>query len=113
MSDICYWDWIRAEATRINSDGCTGVSEWHHICCLEHDLACHFGRDPRSAFDKMLKGSDNPWLDAEHQTRRQSDLTFARCNYQRSESAGAFFRTTVRYLGVRFGAWLGIGVPRG
>ena len=110
-SPLEYWDWIAAEAARIGSDGCTGVSEWHHPCCLEHDLACHFGRDPRSAYDCYVKGSENPWLDAKDQGRRRSDLKFAQCNFQRSESGWEFSRSVIRYLGVRVGAAFGIGAP--
>ena len=45
-----YWKWVKFEADWIKSDGCTKSFEAAHKCCLEHDLAFHYGRDPRHAF---------------------------------------------------------------
>lgn len=104
-----YWTWVRAEAARIGSDGCTGVSEWHQDCCLEHDLACEFGRDPFSAWQMSLAGSASPWLDASDMPRRTADRMFRSCNLDRSGNPLTDFRSLVRYLGVRLGAWIGIG----
>lgn len=33
-------------ATAIKSDGCTGVPEFHHNCCVVHDLGYRFQIDP-------------------------------------------------------------------
>jgi hypothetical protein len=45
-----YWDWVREEARKINSDGCTKGLQIGECCCLEHDLSFHYGRDPQEAF---------------------------------------------------------------
>lgn len=104
-----YWAWVKAEADLIDADGCTLVSEWHQECCLEHDLGCHYGRDPRSAYRFFRGGSKSPWLQATCLTRRECDLRFANCNFGHSRSAAGMFRAIIRYLGVRIGAFFGIG----
>lgn len=107
--DTLYWSWVAKEAARIGSDGCTCVSEWHHPCCLEHDLACHFGKDPFEAYLLSLAGSANPWLGAKWMPRRKADIMFGECNFQASGTIEGKFRSLVRYLGVRLGALLGFG----
>jgi len=105
-----YWAWVAAEAARIGSDGCTCVSEWHQPCCLEHDLACHFGREPFSAYLASLAGSASPWLEAKDMPRRKADEMFGECNFKASgKNPGGWFRSGIRFLGVRLGALLGIG----
>ena len=100
-----YWDWIKAEALRTHSDGCTGVSEWHHECCLEHDLACLFGKNPLSAFEVG-------WDLAAEMSRSQADKMFAGCNFDHSSGGGGYLRSLIRYWGVRAGAMIGIGVRK-
>lgn len=111
-----YSDWVRLEAARIKADGCTGVSEWNHECCLEHDLACHYGRDPRSAYllYKVQTGRprSNPWVDAKRLGRRRADYAFLRCNEGKARSPVGGLRAFVRFLGVRVGALLGVGVRK-
>ena len=36
-----YWRDIKARATELNSDGCSGVPDWFGWTCLEHDV--HYG----------------------------------------------------------------------
>lgn len=111
-----YWQFIAQEAEAIGADGCTGVSEWHRECCLEHDLACHYGKDPRSAYDKYKYGSwvveGDWWYLAEDMSRRQADYAFATCNYEWSATHKGRIRSFFRFLGVRIGALLGIGVRK-
>lgn len=45
-----YWEWIKAEAVKIHSDGCTDAFEWSELCCYEHDLGYYYGRDTYHAF---------------------------------------------------------------
>lgn len=113
-----YRAWVRVEARKIGSDGCTAVSEWHQDCCLEHDLACYFGRDPRLAFQLAVKGFQDPWAMAPVLSRRDADKRFAGCNvsstweeYQNDKGflqtfkmVGKMARSGVRYVGVRLGA---------
>ena len=93
-----YIEWVRAEAARYGSDGCTAVSEWNHWCCLEHDLACRTGKDPRVAY--MMS-----WEAAPDLSRREADKRFWRCNRSASPTWGGKLRADLRYLGVRLGAW--------
>ena len=37
--DPTYADQVRAEATRIKSDGCSGVTQAYWIVCAEHDIS--------------------------------------------------------------------------
>lgn len=111
--DTLYWDWVAKEAKRIDSDGCSCVSEWHEPCCFEHDLACHFGRDPLSAYLASLAGSANPWLDAKEMPRRKADVMFGECNARMSgKNPLGWVRSGVRFLGVRLGAWIGMGTRK-
>jgi len=105
-----YYDWIRAEAARLHSDGCTGVSEWHQECCFEHDLACLFGRDPVDAYQRASWRQKDPWSVAKEMSRAEADKMFAVCNFEHSSGGGGYLRALVRYWGVRLGAMIGIGV---
>lgn len=115
---LTYDQFILREAARIQADGCTGVSEWNHECCLEHDLACRYGRDPRSAYlNYRADETSNPWLYAKRMSRRRADFAFLHCNRCASERKHdgpreflAKLRSWGRFLGVRIGALLGIGV---
>lgn len=89
-------EWVKLEAQKIGSDGCSVVSEWQHQCCLEHDLACHYGKDPEVAFA-------SGWENAPKMSRKEADKRFWRCNRQGTGVWGKF-RADLRYLGVRIGA---------
>lgn len=105
-----YWKFIEDEAKAIKSDGCTGVSEWHQPCCFEHDLACYWKKDPRSAYAFYTAEENGPyWSMAAPMSRREADYMFAVCNFQWSPTKGGKVRSAVRFLGVRLGALLGIG----
>lgn len=100
-----YYAWCTAEAKKINSDGCTAVSEWHQQCCFEHDLGIHYKKDPRAAFALAIQGIPNPWDLAPELSRREDDKRFAECNFKFSKSWKDKLRTGVRYIGVRLGAF--------
>lgn len=109
-----YWKFIDDEARGMGSDGCTGVSEWHQPCCQEHDLACHYGKNPRSAYAHYCASpnrySASWWAHAEPMTRRQADYMFGHCNLEWSDDSPiGKARSVARFLGVRVGAILGIG----
>ena len=93
-----YQRWVEAEAKKVNSDGCTVVSELFHICCLEHDLGYRHGRCPRSAF---VVG----WDRARTIDRAEVDRRFRDCI--RAHSALGRFSPIayVRWLGVRMFGW--------
>lgn len=105
---MTYRSWVRQEAIRIKSDKCTFARDWNVWCCYEHDLACHFGKDPRSAYRKWRAGAslEQAWLTADSMRRRQADLRFWKCNEQRSQTKWEKTRSKVRYIGVRIGAIL-------
>ncbi len=105
-----YWRFIEKEAQKVGSDGCTGVSEWNRECCLEHDLACHYEKNPHSAYEFYVAGVRNFWVQAEEMTRRQADYQFGACNIAWSPTKVGKVRSFFRFIGVRIGAYLGIGV---
>ena len=39
----CYWDLVRFAAEQLQSDGCTGVPEFYHDACIEHDIHWRLG----------------------------------------------------------------------
>jgi hypothetical protein len=102
-----FYLWCEAEARKINSDGCTAVSEWHERCCFEHDLACHYGKDPRAAALAASKGVPNYWEVAPKLSRRDADKRFAGCNFHMSRNPLEYLRSGIRFLGVRLGALFG------
>lgn len=118
MAKKSYWEWIKDEAAAVGSDGCTGVSDWHIECCWEHDLACHYNKNPRSAYEIYMAREGhrveamNPWSYAEDMTRRQADYAFADCNLDWSATKKGKLRSIVRFIGARIGAFLGIGVRK-
>lgn len=109
-----YWKFIEDEAKRLGSDGCTGVSDWHRECCWEHDLACHYGKNPRDAYAAYCEHPNIPtdilWKHTNDMTRREADIAFGKCNWEWSPNTQGKLRSIIRFLGVRLGAYLGIGV---
>jgi hypothetical protein len=89
-----YYDWIKAEALKINSDGCSRVLDIHKVCCYEHDLAYFYGRDPQKAY---VVG----WGLAAKISRSDADEYFKHCNLLMGPSALAWWR----WMGVRLGGW--------
>jgi hypothetical protein len=59
-----YRDWLRREALKIESDGCSHALEVRRDHCLEHDLSYHYGRDPQDAYRLWKLGHSSPWTDA-------------------------------------------------
>lgn len=107
---LSYWAFVEREAKKIHSDGCTGVSEWHRECCFEHDLACYYGKSPRSAYAWYCNDPLSAyWEFADEMSRRQADYQFATCNLAWSPKPVGKVRSLVRFIGARIGAWLGIG----
>lgn len=81
-------------AKEIKSDGCTGVLEIHHNCCVVHDLGYRKGVD---VYGRPV-------------TRREVDAEFRRCN-QRNSPLGRFSPDAwIRWAGVRV---FGIGKFKG
>lgn len=93
-----YTEWVTAEAKAINSDGCSKVTDIHKICCYEHDLAYHYGRDPREAFQLG-------WEKARKIDRGYADGVFRECNQTQSKLKDGSPMALWRWLGVRLGGW--------
>lgn len=95
--DDKYILWVREEAKKINSDGCSGVPDFHKDCCYEHDLGYYYGRDPRDAY-RMSSGPHQDgalWSLAGKITRSEVDARFRKCQ---GDLMGLW-----RWLGVRIG----------
>ena len=54
-------EWVRKEAARIKSDGCTKVPDFYKDCCLLHDICYHFAKDPFKAYALYEAGEVNYW----------------------------------------------------
>jgi hypothetical protein len=76
-----YWAWIKEEAQKAGSDGCTHALEIRVKCCWEHDLAYFYGRDPRDAYRISIEypGVD-PWESAAKISKVSADLDLGRCS---------------------------------
>lgn len=94
-----YKAWVETEAKKINSDGCTIVSELFHPCCLEHDLGYHYKKDPRIAY---LYG----WDKAPAIPRGEVDKRFRNCMQMSSPLKDYSPIAWIRWLGVRAGGWV-------
>lgn len=108
---VCYKTFVTDEAERIGSDKCTLALDWNVWCCYEHDLSCHFAKDPRDAYRLHRGGVADYWGQAKAHPRREADQRFWRCNRKavpktmgRLKRWGWMLRSDVRYLGVRIGA---------
>ena len=88
------------------SDKCTCALDWNVWCCYEHDLACLFGKDPRSAYRLWKGGEEHYWEKASVLQRRPADRRFWRCNRRHAPSFWGRVRSNIRYIGVRIGAFL-------
>jgi hypothetical protein len=102
-----YWDWIKAEAKKANSDGCSFVPDWRLPCCHEHDIAYAYAKDPRDAYRhwRNLTIADeqaNGWWDlAEPITRGEADKRFRQCNQKKSKLGKWSPFAAWRWVGVR------------
>lgn len=83
-----YRKWVREEAFKIHSDGCSHALQIHRECCYEHDLGYYYGRDPRVAFQFG-------WESSPQVTRREIDSRFRECH--------PFGVRVWRWMGVRLG----------
>jgi hypothetical protein len=75
-----YRDWIRTEAAKVKSDGCTKALELKRDCCYEHDLFYVYGRDPRDAFRLAEAGDPAPWENARKMRKVVADWRLGKCS---------------------------------
>lgn len=108
---MTYHEWVEAEAITAKSDKCTFSLDWNVLCCLEHDLSCLYGKDPRDAYRLWKLRATDYWLRACYHARRDADKRFWKCNREmvKSNHNGikkwfGLLRTDFRYVGVRIGA---------
>lgn len=82
-----YWQRVREKAAELQSDGCSGVPDFHIECCWAHDIAYRTGMT----------------VDGETLTRAEADARFRRCIQSRSAFGLFSPMSWWRWLGVRFG----------
>lgn len=93
-----YKEWVRAEAKKINSDGCSVVFEINNFCCYVHDLEYYYGRRAAHAFHVG-------WDNADKITRIDADLEFRKCNQEHSRFRISSPLAAWRWAGVRVLGW--------
>lgn len=103
MSDkkLMYWSFVKDEATKIDSDGCSWVSELYRPCCLAHDLGYRYAKTPESAYAKYLEDTEDYWGEAVETTRSEVDKAFRDCIQERSKAKRWSPLSWIRYAGVR------------
>ena len=101
-----YWDWIKAEALAIKSDGCTKVIDFRRECCHLHDLAYWYGRDPKDAYRLYLNDEPKYWADAGTINRGQADAMIKQCYHDKSVVNGFSPFVWTRWIGTRLGGWV-------
>src|SRR5687767_7023163 len=100
-----YLTWLRAEASLIDTDGCSAVSGVRVECCYEHDLHYFYGRDARDAY-RYHRSSPNPvgdigvWRQAKPISFEETNVRFRKCLQARS--------TAGRYSPLSWWRWLGV-----
>lgn len=100
-----YWNFIAHESKLIESDGCTKVVDFRRECCHLHDLAYHYGRNPKDAYRLYLDDEPEYWADAARITRGEADLMIKQCYHDKSTINGFSPFVWTRYWGVRLGGW--------
>lgn len=108
VATAIYWEWVKSEATLIDTDGCSKVLNFHLECCLEHDLGYYYGKDPRDAYRLWVKGDPDYWKNAADITREEADRRFRKCHQVRSKLGWWSWVAFWRWRGVRRGgqgAW--------
>jgi hypothetical protein len=97
-----YWEWARAEASLIDTDGCSKVSGIHVECCYEHDLSFFAAKDPRDAYLRWRLGDPEPWKCAKPITFGEANRRFRKCHQARSKFGMYSPMAWFRWLGVKF-----------
>ena len=91
IKDDAYWERVEKKAKELNSDGCTGVVDFHIRCCWEHDIAYVLGTT----------------VDGVPQDKATTDAEFRRCIQSQSKFGVLSPMSWVRWLGVK---WFGRGI---
>ena len=77
-----YWTWIKQEALKAKSDGCTHALEIRVNCCYEHDLAYYYGRDPKDAYQISCTHPEvDPWESAVVISKVSADWRLGSCSH--------------------------------
>ena len=105
MTSHLYWDFIKTEATVIESDGCTKVIDFHKICCWEHDLSYYWAACPRDAYRLWRNGAVRYWQEAKPITRSKADQQLRKCYQQKSIANGFSVLAWTRWTGTRVGGF--------
>lgn len=95
-----YLTWLRAEASEINTDGCSGVSGVMVECCYQHDLEFYYGRCARAAYRLMKQGVPDYWTNAKRIGFAAANGNLRRCIQARSRFGMYSPLALVRWLGV-------------
>lgn len=96
---MTYYDWLREQAQLIHADGCSGVTNIDAICCLEHDLAFYYGKDPAHAYH--FARTQDPWWWARPITFEDANTHFRACCFRESRLGYLNLMGWWRYWGVR------------
>lgn len=99
-----YWQWVRAEAALIDSDGCSAVTGMKIECCFEHDLGYYYAKDAHDAYRSWRMGRVDVWTDALPIDRMKTDARFRRCLQYHSKWGMWSPMALWRWLGVRWKA---------
>ena len=97
-----YLTWLRAEASEIDADGCTGVTGARRECCRQHDVEFFYGKDAHHAYRLMKRGVSDYWQQANPIDFDTANAKFRRCLQARS-CFGQYSPLAIwRWLGVKF-----------
>lgn len=94
--------WIRAEASEINGDGCSGVTGLQVECCHIHDAEFYYGTSSHDAYKLHKKGDADPWGNAKPISFEDANATLRRCIQARSKWGFWSPVAIWRWLGVAY-----------
>lgn len=94
--------WIHAEASEIDSDGCTGVTGLQRECCEIHDVEFWYGKDARDAYRKFREGVQDYWAQAKPITFAEANANKRRCMQARSTLGMYSPHAILRWLGLKY-----------
>ncbi len=110
------WEWIRQEARRLGTDGCTGGREVYEDACYLHDVCYRTHTLPVVVGTERLgEGIDEPRVCYVKLDREEADWAFAEVIRRMSPAGRWSPLAAARHLVVRlmgYWAWVGKGSGR-
>ena len=95
-----YLTWLRAEASEIDTDGCSGVTGVMVECCYQHDVEFWYGRCARDAYRHLKQGVEaDYWGAARRLSFADANANLRKCMQARSRFGLYSPLAIIRWIG--------------